>query len=294
MASKRQIKRSAQYADRWLQRRQDKHVQMVEESIRKLQDSILDKLHILQTTTDGRLEGVKVNLKQAQKVHSAVNRLFDSQYNSDMRRVVNDFRSVEQMITTSYSYLDESVNFTNVDRKMMETLRDGYYRNYLNIGTQQRDVVVQAVYDQVIGGSRFASLVESIEGALVGKASVTGRPLANYARLYAKDLIMNYQNEVNLHKAESIDIKHFLYIGNIISTSRQFCKRRVGKYYTKKQIDSWTYKWAGKSGPAYTHRGGYNCRHHWQPIRPQWLESTEGGTRNQKIDVGDWFKEQEK
>jgi hypothetical protein len=31
-----------------------------------------------------------------------------------------------------------------------------------------------------------------------------------------------------------------------------------------------------------THRGGYNCRHHWRPIRPEWLE---GQT---KLDIADW------
>ena len=279
------IRKSARYTDRWLLNRQDKHIRMVEESIKQLQRTILNDLSILRTTPNGHLEGIKVNLKQAQKLHQKIISSFDGQFSKGMQKVINDFTSTEKMIQTAYSYLDESVAFTSTDRKVMQTLREGYYRSYLSLGKQHRDQVIQSVYNQVLGNGSFSTLVETIEGALVGQVSAVGRPLAFYARTYAKDMIMNFHNEVNLIKAEDADIKHFLYVGNIIESTRSFCKKRAGKYYTKKQINSWNYKWPGKSGPALTHRGGFNCRHHWQPIKPEWLDG------EKKIDVADWFKE---
>ena len=97
---------------------------------------------------------------------------------------------------------------------------------------------------------------------------------------------MNFHQEVQLFKAEDAGMDSFLYIGDIIATTRDFCRRRVGRVYTKAQIESWNFPWAGKSGPALTHRGGYNCRHHWQPVRKEWLGD------KKRLDVADWNLEQ--
>ncbi len=50
--------------------------------------------------------------------------------------------------------------------------------------------------------------------------------------------------------------------------SRAFCIARHGRVFTREEIQSWTHDWKGKSGPALTHCGGYNCRHHWDWLHP--------------------------
>ena len=279
----KQIKKSAVRTDKWLKARQSKHLRMVENSVKKMQDSIIDNLRLLEINPNGRVEGLKVNLKNAQKLQMKVEQIFGKDWNTDTQKIVQDYKNTETLIKSAYNDLDEAVKFTSIDRDTMKILRDGDYQNYLSLGVQQKDKIVQGIYDQVIGNGRFNDLVKIIEGALLGNKSVTGRPLVQYGRLYARDFIMNFHNEVNLQKGIDIGLDRFLYLGNIIATSRDFCKRRVGKSYTKDQIDSWTNKWKGKSGPAWTHRGGYNCRHHWQPIRKEWVDG--------RINVGNWFKE---
>lgn len=283
MADEKQIKKSAVRTDKWLKKRQQKHIKMVENSVKSMQDSIIDNLRLLEINQSGRVEGLKINLKNAQKLQAKVEQIFGSQWNNDTQKIVDDFKNVVPLIKSAFTDLDEAVKFTNIDRKTMDILRDGDYQNYLSIGTQQKDKIVQGVYNQIIGGGKFSDLVKVIEGALLGNKSVTGRPLAQYGRLYARDMIMNFHNEVNTQKGLDIGLDRFLYVGNIIAKSRPFCKARVGKTYTKDQIDGWTYAWKGKSGPAFTHRGGYNCRHHWQPVRKEWIDG--------KIEVGNWFKE---
>lgn len=284
MANEKQIKKSAVRTDKWLKARQKKHTNMVIKSIESMQKSIIDNLTLLDTKS-GRVEGLKVNLRNAQKIQAKVEQIFANDYNTDTKKIIDDFKNTPALITSAYNDLDEAVKFTSIDRRTMDILRDGDYQNYLSIGTLQKDKIVQSIYDQVIGNGRFSDLVATIEGALLGNTSVTGRSLAQYSRLYARDFIMNFHNDVNIQKGEDIGLTDFLYLGNIIATSRPFCKSRVGKTYTKDQINSWTYKWKGKSGPAMTHRGGYNCRHHWQPIRKEWLDG------QKKINVGNWFKE---
>ena len=289
MMDERDIKKSVQYTAGWLADKQKKHVAMVEKSIINLQNDIIDTIQRLELSKTGKIEGLKVNMKQAQKIHADVNKMFDKHFSADTKKIVDDFKSVSTTIKKSYGMLDEAVKFTAMDEKTMDVLRDGYWREYLAIGDQQKNKIIQSVYDQAIANRGFSSLVNTISGALMGSGAVdvVGRSLAQYSRLYARDMIMNFHNEVNVQKSKDIGLKHFLYVGDIIKTTRPFCKSRAGKTYTEDQINSWDYSWIGKSGPAMTNRGGYNCRHHWQGVKPEWLEG------KKKLDVADWFEGKE-
>lgn len=281
----KKIKKAVETTNHWLAERQRKHVSMVEKSIKELQDNIINTVHKLSLADKkSRVEGLRVNLKQAQKIHVDIEKMFEGKFNKATKRIIDDFKPVSRLIERSYQYLDTPVNFSGIDIKAMEVLRDGYWREYLDIGSKAKNQIIQSVYSNVLANGEFVSLVASIEGSLLGSnaVSATGRPLAQYARLYARDMLMNYHNEVNILKAKDAKLTHFLYIGNIVETTRDFCKKRAGKYYSRKQIMAWRYKWVGKSGPALTHRGGYNCRHHWQPINPKWLKG------KKKINVQDF------
>jgi hypothetical protein len=97
-----------------------------------------------------------------------------------------------------------------------------------------------------------------------------------YAELYAHDGIRNFHQQVTLKKAEDAGVENFLYYGNLINTSRDFCIARVGKTFTKDEIEAMgSLTWQGKSGPPLTNRGGYNCRHHWVPVHIKDLDPVE-------------------
>ena len=287
MVDVRNIRRSSEFTDRWLGRKQRKHLRMVENSILKLQNSIEDILTQLSIDKSGRVEGLRVNLKQAQQIHKRIENTFGNKFSRDVRNIINDFKPASKAIERAYSYLDIAAKFTSVDEKALTALRDGYYANWLEIGTRKKNEIVQGVYDQVIGNARFTDLVDTVRNALTTNiAGVPGKSLVQYSRLYARDLIMDYQRNVNLIKAQELGFNSFLYVGDIIATTRPFCKTRVGKVYTVGQINSWTYQWAGKKGPALHYCGGWNCRHHWQAVKPEWLKG------KKKLDIGDWNLEQ--
>jgi hypothetical protein len=288
LSNPKKIRTVVERADQWLVRRQLRHVEMVEKSVFSLQRKIINLAQQLRTAKNGELLGLRTNLKQSQKIHIRILQLYETEFNATTRKMVNEFDEVLGVVTSSYRGLGEAVKFTNIDKNAMRVLRDGMYGDYIAISESSKQKVIQSIYDQVIGGGEFGDLVDEIESALAGSAVATGRgrSLASLARLFARDMIMNYHQEVQLYKAAEIGMDEFLYVGDIIATTRDFCRRRVGKVYTKKQIESWKFRWSGKSGPALTHRGGYNCRHHWQPVRKKWL----GGKK--KLDVADWNLEQ--
>jgi hypothetical protein len=282
----KELRKVVESEDKWLLARQADHVKRVEKSVLKLQRDILNGMTRLRTAKSGELLGVRVNLKQAQKIHKDVVTMFERDFSAPTKKMVKEFSDVSTRIARSYRQLNVSAKFTQMDTAIMNTLQDGVWQDYLALSNTKKNQIVQAMYDAVISGGDMAGLMTQIEGALMGSEMALGRSLVAMARLYARDGIMIFNQEVNLYKAEQLEIYHYLYIGDIIGTTRDFCKRRVGKVYTKKQIESWTFRWAGKSGPPLTHRGGYNCRHSWRPVKPEWMEG------EKRVPVADWNLEQ--
>lgn len=227
----------------------------------------------LEVDGNDALLGPKVNLKQAQALHEELVREFEKRYGPVARKVTDGYEAIASEIRNSWKELDISVRYTALDSDMMDALRRSYYDEFLKFGDAAQKAMVRAMYDAVAGQSGFAVLADAISAALTGKRAKNGRPMSTYAKMFAHDATMNFHNSVAMKKAADAGIDKFLYYGNLMATSRPFCIERAGNKYTKAEIDSWTFKWKGKSGPAMTHRGGYNCRHHWMPYRPEWDKS---------------------
>ena len=121
--------------------------------------------------------------------------------------------------------------------------------------------------------SRPPEFSTRIAGAINGHADVKGRPLAIYADLYAQDSTMGVCRSLHLAIAERAGLDHFIYTGTIIGGTRKFCHDNLGHTYTRAEIATMdNLSWHGKSAPPLTSCGGYNCRHHWQAMDPEWLD----------------------
>lgn len=253
------------------------HEQRILESIKASQDRIVNLMRDLEVGAGGRLEGIKINLKQAQRNHKQMINIMQEEYGIAVDEVVGSLDEISRFIQRSWADLGEAAKYTNIDKDMLDTLSGQTWDIYKQFGDDAVNSVAQAMYDQVIAGGKFSDLMTSVQGALTGHVDARGRPMTQYTKQFANDSVMHYHNQVNLKKAEDIGMNEFLYFGNIINATRQFCRIRAGKVYTRNQIDAWTHDWQGKAGPAYEYRGGYNCRHHWQPMKKEWLEDDEFG-----------------
>jgi hypothetical protein len=261
--------------DSFLSVRRDANMTKVLNAIDNLEQRIINSLTRLSTDKTGRVRGIKTNLKQAQALHASILRDFEREYKIPMKKLTDGFSEVTKFVDDSYSDLNETAKWTKVDRDTMNLLRTNSYQQFAKFGDDAAERVSQAMYNSVIGGGTFSELTATMSGILSGGKDALGRSMSAYASTYAFDSIMNFNNQVNTMKAERIGLEHFMYVGDIIGTSRQFCKRRVMKIYTKEQIDSWNdQRWDGKAGPAFTYRGGYRCRHHWRGVRPEWFDTT--------------------
>ena len=87
------------------------------------------------------------------------------------------------------------------------------------------------------------------------------------ARTQARTSISSYNQLYRSELADRAELKHFLYYGNVQDNTRPFCRARAGNVYTEEQIADMD---NGQVGPVRLFTGGYNCRHSWVPVDPEW------------------------
>ena len=119
---------------------------------------------------------------------------------------------------------------------------------------------------------------EAIKTAAERLQTIYGRDrLGNNFRRYAtqivQDSLMGFDGQFAKYRADELGLNHYKYSGTTVRDSRDFCRRNVNKVYSEEEIRRiWsTQTWNGKAqGDPFVVRGGYNCRHHWQPTDPDW------------------------
>jgi hypothetical protein len=109
----------------------------------------------------------------------------------------------------------------------------------------------------------YTALKKKFAGVNVGSS------LNNTVKAGMHDKVMDFDAVFIKHRAEQAGLTKFKYTGSIVSESRDFCIRNVGRTFTKAEAQSlWSRQsWKGKrSGDPFVVRGGHNCRHFWVPV----------------------------
>ncbi len=88
--------------------------------------------------------------------------------------------------------------------------------------------------------------------------------MERYLRTYAYDTFSHVQRAVDLNLADTYGLNCFVYEGNLIKDSRDFCQEHLGQIICRDQFEEIQAEdWAGKNPdvPFEISLGGYNCRH---------------------------------
>jgi len=107
--------------------------------------------------------------------------------------------------------------------------------------------------------------------------------MKKYSGQLLNDTLREFDAELNYFKSDQAGLKYVKYFGSIISTTREHCalvrngrydKRKSGLFTIDEVKELWNSKsWSGKkSGDPLIVRGGYNCRHQWSYVNPDWYD----------------------
>ena len=109
-----------------------------------------------------------------------------------------------------------------------------------------------------------------------------GENMKRYAGQILNDSLREFDATLNLAKSNDAGLTHAVYQGSNIPTTRDFCRlvrsgaydKRKGGLFTIDEVRKlWRRNWKGKKpGDPFIVRGGYNCRHQWSFVNPDWYD----------------------
>jgi hypothetical protein len=98
---------------------------------------------------------------------------------------------------------------------------------------------------------------------IIEAAAKAGKKYEQYAQTYFETAYRNFENNAKLDLGKNLKVKKWLYVGPKDKKNRPFCEAHVDREYTTEEVD----KMVNDFGqPAKYYRGGWNCRHEWEPV----------------------------
>lgn len=165
---------------------------------------------------------------------------------------------------------------------VVQTIRDKINGIYQAADTAKQQQLVTFIQDQKALGNMNSPDVQTAVDELKQNygSTVTGDNLYSYSSQIVQDALMGFDGQFAKYRADELGLTSFVYYGSIIRDSRDFCVEHANQVFTEEEARAlWQQDWQGKSGSdPFLDRGGYNCRHHWQPISTDWGTVNTDGT----------------
>ena len=169
--------------------------------------------------------------------------------------------------------------FTVLEKELRQTI-NGIYAS-------SKDPEINRLVKFVKKNKNKKSMQRKVEKSVATLQTKFGRDRAGnnmkrYAGQLLNDSLRDFDATLNFNKANDAGLTFVKYYGDIIPTTRQICRslvnRSIGKTSGLFTIDEvkrlWTSRsWSGKkAGNPLVVRGGYNCRHQWSYVNPDWYD----------------------
>jgi len=264
-------------------------------AIRPQIKAILEREYLAWTDTVVR-EGFNKQAKRVERAFKRIGRIppeFQELTKGDLALVQNlkqqYFTQFKDISNTFTRRLSEKVyqntllgtEFTVLEKELRQTI-NGIYAS-------SKDPEMNRLVKFVKNNKNKKRMQRKVEKAVATLQSKFGRDRAGenmkrYAGQLLNDSLRDFDATLNFNKANDAGLTYVRYYGDIIPTTRQICRGLVSRSIGKKNglftIDEVRKLWASRSwtgkkaGNPLVVRGGYNCRHQWSYVNPDWFDSS--------------------
>ena len=264
-------------------------------AIRPQIKAILEREYLAWTDTVVR-EGFNKQAKRVERAFKRIGRIppaFQELTKGDLALVQNlkqqYFTQFKDISNTFTRRLSEKVyqntllgtEFTVLEKELRQTI-NGIYAS-------SKDPEMNRLVKFVKNNKNKKRMQRKVEKAVATLQSKFGRDRAGenmkrYAGQLLNDSLRDFDATLNFNKANDAGLTYVKYYGDIIPTTRQICRGLVSRTIGKKNglftIDEVRKLWASRSwtgkkaGNPLVVRGGYNCRHQWSYVSPDWFDSS--------------------
>jgi len=226
-----------------------------------------------------RIGNIPVAFQELTKGDQALIQNLKQQYFTQFKDVSNTF--TRRLSEKVYQNTLVGSEFTVLEKELRQTINGIYASaddpeaqkliNYIN--NNKFDKAKQSQVDKAVQTlqSKFAR-------------DRAGENMKRYAGQILNDSLRDFDATLNFNKSKDAGLTFVKYYGDVIPTTREICRNLISGVYNKRKsglftIDEvrklWTSRsWSGKkSGNPLVVRGGYNCRHQWSYVNPDWYDS---------------------
>ncbi len=201
------------------------------------------------------------------------------QYFTQFKDVSNTF--TRKLSEVTYQNVLVGNEFTELEKELRQTINGIYASSDDEEAQKLIDYINRNKYNK----SKKAIVEKSIQTLQTKFArDRAGENMKRYASQILNDSLRDFDATLNFNKSRDAGLTFVKYYGDVIPTTRELCRNLVNGVYNKRKgglftineiKDLWQSRsWSGKkSGNPLVVRGGYNCRHQFSYVNPDWYDS---------------------
>jgi len=226
-----------------------------------------------------RIGNIPVEFQELTKGDLALVKNLKQQYFTQFKDVSNTF--TRRLSEKVYQNTLVGSEFTVLEKELRQTI-NGIYASADDPEAQK---LIDYINKNKFNKSKQAQVDKNIQ-LLQSKFARdrAGENMKRYAGQILNDSLRDFDATLNFNKSKDANLTFVKYYGDVIPTTRDHCRNIINGVYNKRKsglftIDEvnslWTNRsWKGKkSGNPLVVRGGYNCRHQWSYVNPDWYDS---------------------
>ena len=226
-----------------------------------------------------RIGNIPVEFQELTKGDLALVQNLKQQYFTQFKDVSNTF--TRRLSEKVYQNTLVGSEFAVLEKELRQTI-NGIYASADDPESQR---LIDYINENKFDKSKKALVDKSIQ-TLQSKFARdrAGENMKRYAGQILNDSLRDFDATLNFNKSNDAGLTYVKYYGDIIPTTRKICRNVISGVYDKRKSGLFTIdevnelwareSWKGKkSGNPLVVRGGYNCRHQWSYVNPDWYDS---------------------
>jgi hypothetical protein len=228
-----------------------------------------------------RIGNIPVEFQELTKGDLALVQNLKQQYYTQFKDVSNTF--TRRLSEKVYQNTLVGSEFTVLEKELRQTI-NGIYAS-------SDDAEANRLVKFINNNKNKKSMQSRVDKAVITLQTKfardrAGENMKRYAGQILNDSLRDFDATLNFNKSKDAGLTFVKYYGDVIPTTRQICRNIVNGVIKSKRRDGlftidevrriWSSRsWSGKkAGDPLVVRGGYNCRHQWSYVNPDWYDSS--------------------
>ena len=228
-----------------------------------------------------RIGNIPVEFQELTKGDLALIQNLKQQYYTQFKDVSNTF--TRRLSEKVYQNTLVGSDFADLEKELRQTI-NGIYASSDDVEANRLIEFIEENKFKKSMQSRVDKAIQTLQSKFARDRA--GENMKRYAGQILNDSLRDFDATLNFNKANDAGLTFVKYYGDVIPTTREICRNLVNGVIKSKRSDGlftidevnqlWASRsWSGKkAGNPLVVRGGYNCRHQWSYVNPDWYDSS--------------------